>query len=157
MSYVVITGTKRQQFDTLKDAVSVSSEESRIYLVDGFGNLSAVDSECIEQTLKAETSVQNQTQNEQPVIVTNNPGNAAADISKQQAMDKRESLVPVQKDAISNNNTPQKIVVVQKPAEENLLLRGLVFVVAVIIILFFIYMILKPYLEEFQSINSAFF
>jgi hypothetical protein len=141
LSFIVITGTDRKEFEKLRDALEYRTEQSRIYQMDAFGNLNPLGEELVNQLLEYEPIAK-------PVVETK-PTSEAKPAAP-------EEKVLVNTAAIEKKELGQVIQVVQKKESDHLILRAIIYIVLVGILLFFVVMIIGPFWEQFQNLDKSF-
>ncbi|MBU0757464.1 MAG: hypothetical protein KKF44_05335 [Nanoarchaeota archaeon] len=185
MVYFVITGNDRKQYESLKEAVTYSTEQSRIYSVDAFGNLAPLDEERINSIMKTEAMTNanirpepvigdaavSQQSNEQPTPANaNSQSTSSSQVPQEtgqpisQTLQKEKNLVDF--DRINEKEGYKKTETVQEtpPKEKELpkkksawgIMSYVIYFILIAIIIYVAYLIIYPYYKEFANLDKSF-
>jgi hypothetical protein len=148
MPFIVITGNDRKQFEKLREAISYSTVQSRIFQMDAFGNLNPLSNEEIQELLRYEPiSRQESPQNNINQVEQNQPLN--------QTEQKKQDKNIVHYDKIEKK---EDVKVPEKKKEKEpfnfKIILYIIYFILIALIIYVAYRIIAPYWKEFIGISG---
>ncbi|MBN2421999.1 hypothetical protein JXB41_02130 [Candidatus Woesearchaeota archaeon] len=152
MTYVVITGNNRKEFEKLREAISYSTVQSRIYEGDAFGNMMPLNKKMIDEKLQYEPIAkpvqkeQKETEEQKPVQEKNAK---PFDQKKKNLVDYRE----IEQKELGNMKIETKEE--KKEKSKFTIINYIIYIILIAIIIYVAYLIIAPYWKEFTA-DSAY-
>ncbi|MBN1502440.1 hypothetical protein JW930_02770 [Candidatus Woesearchaeota archaeon] len=146
MTFVVITGTDRKEFETMREALSYRTAVSRIYERDTFGNVVPLDNAKIQEYLQHEPVAKPPKKEEkaadQDLLNTDAEKSPQTTIQEDKLDKELSHLDQLERERTSDTHEGAK-------SKKTNLLTILIYVFMAAIIIFFLLMIIRPFFENF--------